>query len=259
MPDRLYFDWVRCLKCGLMRSDPTISNTLDELYGSSSFDYLNSIPMLQKTYITLVKSAIKQGKLFGSVLEIGGGNGFFLEAALNEGAIKVTGIEPSDKAINSASAKVRPYFIKSMMKPGLVPNNSIDIVTAFHVLDHLVDPLEVVKISIEALAGKGFFIAAVHNERSISAKIFKNKSPIFDVEHTFLFSKSTAIKLLELAGLKNVICKSYANTFSLAYLIQLIPIPNKIKIRILDSFLRRLLTQIKFKMYLGNIVVFGEK
>ena len=173
MPDRLYFDWVRCLNCGLMRSDPIIDDILDELYGNSSFDYLSSIPMLQKTYIKLVKKAIKQRKLFGSVLEIGGGNGFFLEAALNEGAIKVTGVEPSDKAINSASTKVRPYLIKSMMKPDLIPKDSIDIVTAFHVLDHLVDPLEVVKMSVEVLAAKGFFVAVVHNERSISSKIFK--------------------------------------------------------------------------------------
>ena len=147
----------------------------------------------------------------GTFIEIGGGNGFFLEAALNEGAIKVTGVEPSDKAINSASTKVRPYLIKSMMKPDLIPKDSIDIVTAFHVLDHLVDPLEVVKMSVEVLAAKGFFVAVVHNERSISSKIFKNRSPIFDVEHTFLFSKLTGIKLLELAGLRNVNCKSYAN------------------------------------------------
>ena len=82
LPDRRFYRWVKCLKCGLYRSDPVLNINLSDLYTKSTFDYGAEVNGLKKTYSLLVKKALLPGKPKGGILEIGGGNGFFLEKAL---------------------------------------------------------------------------------------------------------------------------------------------------------------------------------
>ena len=40
LPDRIHYRMVRCLQCGLVRSDPVLDEaTLGHLYAESTFDY----------------------------------------------------------------------------------------------------------------------------------------------------------------------------------------------------------------------------
>jgi 2-polyprenyl-3-methyl-5-hydroxy-6-metoxy-1,4-benzoquinol methylase len=104
-------------------------------------------------------------------------------------------IEPSVNAYNSAKPDLKKFFIVDMLKPELIEDRLADIVVIFHVLDHLTDPLEVLSLIYRMLKPGGSICIAVHNINSVSAKVLGNKSPIFDVEHTYLYSKSTIKKL----------------------------------------------------------------
>jgi len=192
-------------------------------------------------------------------LEVGGGNGFFLEEVVDNSFAQVMGIEPSTSAVNAARADIKPHMIIGMMEPGMVPNNSFDFVCMFHVLDHLEDPLSVIRTCIAAMKPNGYFLVAVHNEKSWSAKLMGEKSPIVDVEHTYLYSKASAKRLFTEAGLVEVTSGSYWNNYSLSYIVHLIPIPNKMKSKILSSSFGKLLSTIRVTVPLGNMWVAGKK
>ena len=259
IPDRRRYSWVRCLNCGLMRSDPIASIDYSALYETSTFDYGREIKGLKSTYLKILRKARGNILSTDAILEVGGGNGFFLEALVDAGFQNVSGIEPSKQAIQSSRFDIKPKMILGMMESGKVEKEKFDAVAMFHVLDHLEFPEITIKECLETLKPGGTFVVAVHNVESISARILKSRSPIIDVEHTYLYSRKTGVQLLLNAGLTQIQCRSYSNRYSLAYLIQLVPIPKKLKEGILESPLLALLALMRFTLPLGNIWIAGVK
>lgn len=258
LPDRRHYRWVKCKKCSLYRSDPISDIDLGELYKISTFDYSTELHGLRNSYRKIVNKTCPNPK-GKSIVEIGGGNGFFLQEAQEMGFSELTEIEPSLSAFESAHKNLKPYFIVDMLRDGLVPDDSVDIVVIFHVLDHLPDPSLVLNQIYKMLRPGGAICIAVHNVNSVSAKILKNKSPIFDVEHTYLYSKKTMKKILEQSRFKNIKVHHYKNSYSLAYLLHLIPINRNFKIRILNSKLGEKLRSIRITVPLGNMWAAGYK
>jgi SAM-dependent methyltransferase len=259
LPDRRHYQWVRCNACTLLRSDPIFDIDLEKLYVSSTFDYSAEVEGLSRTYFELLEKACDgdvQGK---SLLEIGGGNGFVLEVALEGGFQIVAGVEPSIGAITAARDDIKPHMIASIMKENLVPDNSFDVVAMFHTLDHLPDPVDTLKLAYKSLKVGGVIVVAIHNESSWSAKLLRERSPIIDVEHTHLYSKKTAELIFTKSGFANVKSGSYKNYYSLAYLIHLIPIPSTLKKFILNSWFGGFMRRLKVRVCLGNMYVIGSK
>ena len=259
IPDRKFYTWVRCLACGLLRSDPVMQIDLTDLYTESSFDYTSEVDGLKKTYLSLIVKMCTSLNPNSRFLEIGGGNGFVLEALVDSGFGNVWGIEPSKPAVAQSRADIMPNMSVEMLTADLIPPASQDVIAMFHVLDHLPDPLESLEIMHSALVPGGTVIVAVHNEKSWSARILRTRSPIYDVEHTYLYSKSSAIKLFEAAKFTAVSARSYKNHYSLGYIIQLFPLPIKIKKYLLKSDLFRFIYKINLRVGLGNMVVVGIK
>jgi SAM-dependent methyltransferase len=259
LPDRRHYQWVRCKKCTLLRSDPILQINLEKLYVESTFDYSTEINGLKKTYMGIVKKILADKNFFDSIFEIGGGNGFFLEAAKDHGFKVVKGVEPSIEAINAARPDIRPHMTASMMKNGVLSPSAYEVGVMFHTLDHLPDPIQTLKDSYDALKSGGVFIVAIHNERSWSARIMKNRSPIIDVEHTHLYTYKTGKMIFEKAGFINVVSGSYSNHYSLAYLLHLMPVSRKLRQIVLNSYIGLALSKIKVNVPLGNMWVVGTK
>lgn len=258
IPDKKHYQWVICIKCGLYRSDPISDIDLDELYKVSTFDYSTELHGLRNSYRKIVYKTCPNPK-GKSIVEIGGGNGFFLEEAQEMGFTELTEIEPSLSAFESAHKTLKPYFIVDMLRDGLVPNNSVDTVVIFHVLDHLPDPVVVLNLIYKMLKPGGSICIAVHNVNSISAKVLGNKSPIFDVEHTYLYSKKTIKELLKKSEFKSIKVHHYKNSYSLAYLVHLIPLNRSIKIKVLNSKFGEKLRSLRITVPLGNMWAAGYK
>ena len=259
LPDRQHYQWVRCASCGLLRSDPVLEINLSQLYEESTFDYSTEVNGLKKTYLGLVRKALGRNVPTGSIFEVGGGNGFFLEAAKDYGFKKIAGVEPSFAAIEAARNDVKPHLIASMMSGSVLPQNAFQIGAMFHTLDHLQDPIQTLKDCLEALEPGGTFVVAVHNERSWSAKLLGERSPIIDVEHTYLYSLETGKQIFEKAGFKNVRSGPYNNHYSLAYILHLLPISRNFRKLVLGSWVGQLLSKIKLVVPLGNMWIAGNK
>jgi ubiquinone/menaquinone biosynthesis C-methylase UbiE len=150
-------------------------------------------------------------------------------------------------------------MIASMMKAGVLADNSFEVGTMFHTLDHLTDPVSTLKDCAEALQKGGVFVVAIHNERSWSARLMGERSPIIDVEHTHLYTRKSGEALFKKIGFIDVRSGAYNNHYSLAYILHLIPISRTFRKRVLESSIGTLLGKIKVIVPLGNMWVAGTK
>lgn len=208
------------------------------LYEKSELNYDAQLDNLKKTYGGCLKLAkpfvLKKGRL----LDVGTGNGFFLDEALRQGYSEVVGVEPSQHAVSKASDSVRSCIIPDILKANQFESDSFDVVTLFHVVDHVIDPKSVLKICHKILKDSGVLIIVSHDVCALSAKIMGERSPIFDIEHTQLFSLSTISSLVNSVGFNPVVSNSLRNIYSMDYWLTFLPIPAALKHgirKILDS------------------------
>jgi len=226
IPDRTHFRFVRCRDCGLVRSDPVVNrDVLDALYREASFDYAEETDALRATYGRYLRRVVALGAPRGALLDIGCGNGFMLEEALRLGFERVCGVEPAQAAVAAASPAVIDEIVTSLLVPGLFEHESFDVVTLFQTLDHLPNPGDVLAEVVELLRPGGFLLCLNHDVRAVSARILGEHSPIFDIEHTYLYDQATLRRLLEKHGLVVVRHGPVLNRYSLRYVAQLLPLP----------------------------------
>ncbi|MFT7036572.1 MAG: ubiquinone/menaquinone biosynthesis C-methylase UbiE [Cyclobacteriaceae bacterium] len=122
----------------------------------------------------------------GLLLDIGAGTGDFLKLAKDNGW-EVKGIEPNDGAANLAKQKKLEIYENIDQLSG----QTFDVVTLWHVLEHLPD-LEMVIQKIESLIKPGgTLIVAVPNFKSYDANYYKNYWAAYDTpRHLWHFSKT---------------------------------------------------------------------
>ena len=132
---------------------------------------------------------ISNGK--GSLLDIGTGTGEFLISAINKGW-KGHGIEPNKKARTTATKK----GLNIEEKLSDLKDIKFDVITLWHVLEHLPKIKETIKIIESRLKSGGVIIAAVPNYNSYDAKYYKKYWAAYDTpRHLWHFSKVTMNKI----------------------------------------------------------------
>jgi len=243
-----------------VRSDPVADTlVLAELYAQSSFDYAGEVDNIRATYGRYLAKAVSYGIQKGPLLEIGCGNGFFLEEALFRGYSPVQGIETSRIAVERATPAVRDKILCAAMEPGLFSPESFEIICLFQVIDHLPEPGAVLAECHKLLRPGGLILIISHNVDSLSAKLLRNRSPIIDIEHTYLFSPATLSRLLAVHGFQAIESGSVSNIYTLRYLAQMVPLGKGLK-RVLLGLLK--ITSgggIRLSLPLGNLYLVARK
>ncbi|NNF85326.1 MAG: class I SAM-dependent methyltransferase [Winogradskyella sp.] len=131
-----------------------------------------------------------------TVLDIGCGTGDFLNEALHNGW-QVIGIEPNPKARELANAKTKNSVYDNSQLSKL-NNKRFDIITMWHVLEHVVDYNDHFNIAYRLLKDNGYFILALPNFKSLDAEHYGEFWAGYDVpRHLWHFSKDAIIKISE--------------------------------------------------------------
>jgi SAM-dependent methyltransferase len=259
-PDRIHYRLVRCNACGLVRSDPVASfATMSQLYTQSSFDYGEEVANLQRTYGRYLAKLTSYGNQLTDLLEIGCGNGFFLEEAVRQGFTRVCGVEPSQDAIAKASPTIRPHIRCAMMQPGLFEAAQFDAICLFQVLDHIPDPASLVAECFRLLKPGGLMLCINHNVDAWSARLLGRNSPIVDIEHTYLYSPATMAKLFSAYQFELRESGAVWNDYSLYYLVRLLPLAKGIKQPLLSWLKASPLGQWLLSVPLGNLYLIAQK
>jgi SAM-dependent methyltransferase len=260
LPDGVHHRIVRCRRCGLHRSDPVLDPAaMSELYRASTFDYGEELDGLRSTYGAVLDRVGALVPAQGALLDIGCGSGFVLSLARARGWRTVRGVEPSADAIDHAPAEIRPLIKPQMMAPGLFPAESFDAVTLFQVLDHMPEPLALLREAHRILKPGGAILAFNHDINAPSARILRERSPIIDIEHTYLYSQQTMRALFQAAGFAVESAGPARNTYSTAYLLHLLPIPNALKQAVLPRFRRTRLGRHQVTVALGNLCLLARR
>lgn len=257
LPDKIHYQLVSCLRCGLVRSTPVISNDeLNHLYQDSKLTYDREVNNLTETYVSALKIILNKLEKKAVILEIGCGNGFVLQALEKKGYKNVFGVEPSKDAVEK-SGKLKSRIVQSFFKKNLFKRETFDLIFIFQTLDHIPNPTEFLDECYRVLKSGGYIFAYNHNVDSFTAKIMGEKSPIFDIEHTFLYNLKTIRTIFENSNFNVLSVIEPWNTLSLKHLIWLLPLPKKIKKVLLAQ--NSSLFHLNFKIPLGNLAITAQK
>ena len=165
-----------CAKCGLGRTDPRpAAQSLQECYGADYWRMgIQGEQYTPKEVRHLLRrygrraGYLKRFKRRGRLLEIGTGFGFFLESARRRG-YEVQGLEYS----SWVAEKARSMFDLPIENVGVADFNpgpvKYDLVVAWHVLEHLTNPLETMQRIRGWLKDDGIFAVEVPNCGSVDA------------------------------------------------------------------------------------------
>ena len=136
----------------------------------------------------------------GNILDIGAGTGDFL-SVVKENGWNTIGVEPSEKA-KAIAKKKGVSFVDQTSE---LENNSLDVITMWHVLEHVPNLDNQIKELKRLLKPNGSLIIAVPNFKSFDAKHYGNFWAAYDVPiHFWHFSKSAVKKLFAKEDMKLV-------------------------------------------------------
>jgi 2-polyprenyl-3-methyl-5-hydroxy-6-metoxy-1,4-benzoquinol methylase len=145
----------------------------------------------------LINSIAKNKK--GRILDFGCGTGHFLET-MKENGWKTYGIEPNRKAREIANQKIK---VEDNIQNLNLKNKKFDIITLWHVLEHIHDINDTIKILKTQLKEKGKIVVAVPNIESYEQSIFQEEWAAYDVpRHLYHFNQDTMKTLMLKHGLK---------------------------------------------------------
>lgn len=260
-PDRIHYRIVKCRRCGLLFSNPILEeDKINKLYKKSDFTFPLEAEYLKKTYWNYFEDLLpKENKEKISVLEVGCSSGFFLEEIYKRGVTNISGIEPGKESVAKAPKWLRNRIKIDVFKHGLFKKGSFDIICCFHTLDHVLKPNEFVRDTYRLLKNAGKVLFVAHNTDGLSVKIFGEHSPIFDIEHIYLFNPNTLLKLLEMNGFKDIKIIDIKNKYPLSYWARLMPFPKFLKDPLIYFLNISKIGFIPVAISAGNIGIIAEK
>jgi SAM-dependent methyltransferase len=194
---------VKCTNCDFTLTNPRPDqNSIAKYYQSDKYishtggskSLFDNIYVFART-ITLgwKLKLIESRKPKGNILDYGCGTGEFLEH-LKKNGWEITGVEPSDEARKKSTDLLQATIHSGIEKIG---NKKFDVITLWHVLEHIHDVNEKLQSLNSLLKEDGIIFIAVPNHQSPDGKRYGEHWAGYDVpRHLWHFSKDTMKKLL---------------------------------------------------------------
>jgi 2-polyprenyl-3-methyl-5-hydroxy-6-metoxy-1,4-benzoquinol methylase len=210
------FRVVRCRSCRLVwvtpRRDPS---RLVEIYQTAYWhsdaakdfgytDYRRDAPLYRRTYQRRYRAIARHFPQPGEVLDVGCAAGFFL-SVMKERGWRTQGVEVSayiaDFGRQSYGLDVLVGTLDEV-SPQL-GERKFDLITFWDVIEHLPDPVAVLKKAAEFLKPGGRLLLETQNVRSLFARVMGRRWQHYKHhEHLYHFDPSTVRELCKKAGLR---------------------------------------------------------
>jgi 2-polyprenyl-3-methyl-5-hydroxy-6-metoxy-1,4-benzoquinol methylase len=197
------FNLSSCSRCNFVFTNPRPSaSSIGSYYKSDTYishtgsrkGLLNLTYHWVRTYTLRWKvRLLKEYKQTGSLLDYGCGTGEFLSASQKSGFL-VSGVEPSEEARRKAETLIGHTLNRDISE---LVNKKFDIITLWHVLEHITDLKEKLNHLKELLKEQGIICIAVPNRESYDAAFYKEHWAGYDVpRHLSHFSRENMAMLL---------------------------------------------------------------
>jgi len=134
------------------------------------------------------------------LLDVGCGSGTLL-GLLKQRGFRVMGVDFSAEAARVAEVENGVQVVVGSLGEARFPDQSFDVVTLFHVMEHVTNPREVLAEVFRILRPGGAIVLQVPNIDSWQFKLFGGKWYGLDIpRHVIDYSKDAILKLLADAG-----------------------------------------------------------
>ena len=218
-PDRFHgraalYRLVRCPSCTLVWLDqPPQPAEMWRHYGA---DYDAAIAQAAETSPdrwTGRRETVLRYASGGAILDLGCSSGSFL-AGFMGGPWKLYGIEMSPQMAKLAQDKCgAQVFVGDILAAPFEPN-SFDVITCFHVFEHLYEPKAVLARIAEWLRPGGVFYGVMPNIDSACARLFKSYwYPLELPRHLFHFSPASLLTLAASVDLQVAEVRTYRESY----------------------------------------------
>lgn len=169
------FKVVRCLTCGHVQLSPLPSLDVDTEFYKNNGQTRNLMGetdiLLWNTKATIDTArrvqwlhSVMPAKDGGEVLDVGCGYGTFVDAITKAGYL-ATGLDIGEERLKLAKAHQNGTFIQGAINENFVKKNCkrFHVVTSFHVLEHIQDPVTYLTQLSELVALNGYLLIEVPN------------------------------------------------------------------------------------------------
>jgi len=206
------FSLVECVGCGLVRTWPLpTAEFLKELYSLESYQSQTVSgtycldPDVNGEDFEKVLRVLRIETQGNHLMDVGCGAGLFASKALAEGW-DVQGVEPSPYACGIGQARLPGRIHQTYLGDASFPPASFDALTIWYVLEHVPDPVTLLKQAFLFLRPGGVLFTAVPNARYVLLRRHLMQlrtgqpGPIHAHEHLYQYTPKTLKLLLRRAG-----------------------------------------------------------
>jgi len=217
-------DWTvyRCADCGLGFLDPRpAQDELQDLYRNDYFsshydEGLKTDSPEMRRRISQEGHRIKFFRKFkkhGKVLDIGCGMGYFLYACRKHG-YEAEGQDVSGDSTSYVRNELKISVTTGQIEEIDIEDNSMDIITMWHALEHTPDPREHLKKARMWLKSDGLLIVDVPNYEGTDAQKMWNCWSGWSLPyHLYHFTPQTLDSMLTMHGFKIIRTKNYHSEY----------------------------------------------
>ncbi len=207
------FDIYECPHCSLRITEPQPDESqLYRYYQSESYvshsdtkkGIINRLYHIVRKKNTLTKlnivNRVAHNKK-GNLLDIGCGSGYFLSVC-HRHQWSVNGIEPNEQARNLAENRIHQHIYSSIHEP-LNEGKKFDLITLWHVFEHLSDIQASAEQLKSLLLDQGIIVLAVPNYMAFDGQHYASHWAAYDVpRHLHHFSPTSMEYLLHQHNLR---------------------------------------------------------
>ena len=196
---------VKCPNCNVVQTYPQpFVEKVEQYYPDQYFTnksvekYFvdNNVDKFQSDKVRKIKKYRASGRL----LDIGCGVGYFVKAAMLSG-YDVFGIEISSLATELGKKHGMLSITSGDFLSHPFEKDSFDIITLWHVFEHLPHPQKVLKKIYHVLRSQGLLVIAVPNFSSIQANFFREKWYHLEIpRHLFHYTPISLTRVVEEEG-----------------------------------------------------------
>jgi SAM-dependent methyltransferase len=157
------FAVVRCLQCGLHYTRPHPDPaSISRFYSCDYRPHRHRVQRPPHSGRPCVERRVLPWHGHGRLLDFGCGSGVFLQNMAHHGW-RVLGLDPSPRAVAFIGRELNlPALVGTLPHPAL-PAASFDVVTMWHSLEHVHEPLEVLREAFRLLVPGGKLVVATPN------------------------------------------------------------------------------------------------
>jgi SAM-dependent methyltransferase len=223
---KLFFTYRRCGACGQVYAPAYFApEQLDELYRQMD-DNTAGLPeaLLAKTQRGYLGLLARKGLPPGGFLELGPDIGLFTREAMCVRAFDHYWMVEPNLAVHPVLQKLLSGRARTILSDSAaiasIPDASLSLIVAIHVLDHLAEPQTLLELLRRKLCPGGSILVVTHDQQSFLARLFGRRWPPYCLQHPQLYDATSLKKSLERAGFGQVRVRKTTNYFPVTYLLR---------------------------------------